>query len=169
MCFFKRKLLPNETPCLDKRKTELAIIFATEHFGGHRFPPIFSSLSWDKYTWCILHALMSMGRVFVKALHNRLVDLVKSTDSDIWWTYINSWLKYVGVQKLNLEKPPEKGSWSVKGKIQIYLNYSFESGIHTAKLWKGFKMIAEKLGIVIKNVLKTENILQVFCKNICKL
>lgn len=118
-CYFLRNLHPSCSQCLLKRSVAYAIALAPTH-GGHEALPLLRHVPWDAYKMCILHALMSMGRVFCNWLFDWLGWLEQETHTTIHWDEAQAWLSNMNVN-INITKPPTNHSWNCKG-IMSYLH-----------------------------------------------
>jgi hypothetical protein len=114
-CFFRRHLQENEVQLLKKRTLETALYYGAQSQHGHVEPPWLKKILWTDYKLCILHALISMGRMFVHWLHDFLAWYHKETQQPEVWEIAQAWLKELHVN-ITISVIPTTGTWNVKGK-----------------------------------------------------
>lgn len=122
-CFFRRHLQEGQTQLLTKRTLNTALQLGAEKIYGHAELPWLKKIEWTEYKLCVLHALMSMGRMFVHWLHDYLVWYQKITDNEGVWEIAEAWLKDNHVN-INISVMPQTGTWNVKGKV-VYYDFFF--------------------------------------------
>jgi hypothetical protein len=111
-CFWQRKLPAGIDQCKEKRNTATACKMAETQQGGHQRFPLLKKLPWSAYKMCILHAMMSMGRLFCHFFFNWLV-LLEREGKNLWDTAAKLFkLLHITV---DITKPPANGTWSIKG------------------------------------------------------
>lgn len=113
-CFYRRHLQEGESQLLVKRSVASANRYGGQAKYGHVELPWLQCLNWSQYKMCVLHALISMGRMFVHWLHDYLVYYHKATDNQKVWHIAQSWLKDLHVN-IDISTMPQNGSWNVKG------------------------------------------------------
>jgi hypothetical protein len=113
-CFWSRNVPDGVTQCTIKRSVALAMEFATEKEHGHIHPPLLKNLPWKNYKMCVLHALMSMGRLLCHWIHEWCGLTENRASSCSYWTYAQAWLDELHIN-IQIAKPPVTGSWNCKG------------------------------------------------------
>ena len=90
---------------MDKRSTDLAIriMQSEEEKYGHEAMPLLKHLCWKAYQFCVLHALMAMGRLLLNWLYNFLILMEQLTSKTDLWNYAATWLSALNT-KLILQK-----------------------------------------------------------------
>jgi hypothetical protein len=148
-CFWRRKLPTGVPQIQGKRSVDMACTLAVEQRVGHQHQPFLKNLLWTAYKMCVLHALMSMGRLLCHWLHDWLVLLEQVTGITKGWDDTSKvWLKLLSIN-IDISKPPVNKSWNCKGKyftcIHIVLTQCL--GIYTARMWASFEVLAAYLHI----------------------
>jgi hypothetical protein len=100
--------------------------------GGYVRKPMFSPLPYLCLVFCVLHALMSIGRNMVEYIHNAMHKQQASGDKEV----INDILKMFADARIKVDptKRPLKQTWNVKG-------------IDAAKILRIWPQIAMRLGV----------------------
>ena len=125
-CFWMRNMAFGVAQCPLKRCTHTAVIFAEKQECGHECVPLLKNILWTAYKMCVLHALMSMGRLLCQWLHDWLAWTETQTGSASCWNVAQYWLKSLKIN-IDISKPPLNKSWNCKGNVSfnvyiVYLN-----------------------------------------------
>jgi len=152
-CFWRRDALAAEQ-VTTKRTTDMATEFAVRHECGHMAVPMLKNLAWTNYKMCVLHALMSMGRLLCHWIHEWCAYLETKTGNSVYWTHAQAWLTNLHIN-ITISKKPVTGSWNCKG-------------IFAARMFASFPVLMEYLhipanvGVCVHNMRRIFHVLYKF-------